>query len=137
MDCEDLLSKYSSYLNYGCTFDTNVMFLIGVCYFLSFLLLVYQLFRSANKSRLISKPNPNVPWIETYCIHTLYIVRLVQILLVASIWNCVYSLLLILYGSKYTETFLWFWTTDDCNNMRTIYSWNLTNILYVLNEIIT
>ena len=112
------------------------MFLVGVGYILSGMVLVYQLYKSADKSRLISKPNLNVPWIETYCIHTLYIVRLVQILLVVSICKCANAILKVLYGSKYAETFLWFWTPDNCEDMRTMFSWNLTSILYLLKEII-
>ena len=135
MDCSHLISKYASYLNLWCIFDPSVIFLVGLGFLFSGMVLVYQLYKSADKSRLISKPNPNVPWIETYCIHTLYIVRLMQILQLVSIWLCAYSLIMILYGSKYAKTFLCFWTPDSCEDMRTVFSWNLTNILYVLNVI--
>ena len=134
--CDCLLSEFASYLNQSCIVHPSDMLLVGAGYFIALVFLVYQLYRSFKKARLISKPNPNVPWVETFCIHTLNIVRIVQIMLVAAILECVFNLVFILHGSKYAETFLWFWTTEDCQGMRTLFSWNVTNIIYGFDKFI-
>ena len=55
----------------------------------------------------VVQPKPyNVSYKETYCVHSVKIVRGTQVLILVSMWSCLYNAFTCIIGTKYRDWFL-------------------------------
>ena len=72
-----------------------------------FVLLIKLAIKSQGYLQKVTEPKPHhVSYNETYCVHSEYIVRWTQVLILVSMWSCLFNAFTCIIGTKYRDWFL-------------------------------